>query len=220
MKKYLPPLLAFLIGCSGENLQHPVSSTPTVVISEVAPPNKRPNYDAVSAIEKIVSELNHLATKEKAESKTILHLNQDSDEKEEREVYRLQETATKIRLHKSHVIISLRDIYQDGNIDLELRVIIKEGEMKIYRDIFPFGNLNEFEECKMEWKEIIYYSCSRKTATKIENRSFANIVVRIANNLGDSVPLLETDYHYTESRYILERDEAIVHMINFKSPYK
>jgi len=218
MNKILPVFLALAASCAAP--LEPTIEIPIIEVQKVYLSDKeKQDYDSV--VEKIVSECKHLATKKRAKSKTILHFNQDSEEYEKREVYKLQEPVVKISMYKSDVIISLRDIYQDGNVDLEIRVISEEGKMKIYRDLFPFDSLNEVDECSIEWdRGLVYYSCKRKTIDEVEKRLFSNIIKRVENKLNGEVPLLKTGYHYTESKYILERSEGIVHLTGFESPYK
>jgi len=219
--------LSFLIPVFTAACTHPakpIPETPTVFVPKVYfSAVEEHSYDVVSSINMIISGLQPAVGK--AEYKTIMHLNADSGENEEKNVYRLQEPAVKIPLYNAYAIISLRDIYHDGNSDLEIRVISEEGDikMKIYRDLFPFGSLDEVDKCGIEWDEaarITYYPCSRIANDGKENRSFANIINRLASKLEDKVPASGPDYKYVESKYILERSEGVIHLTKFESPYK
>lgn len=221
MKK-IYPLIISLIGCCAP--VKPVRETPARTIPErYTSAEYKIVPDTSSAIEEIVAELQPAVGK--AKCRKITYYNIDSMKNEERKVYKLQEPVVKIPLYNADAIISLRDIYQDGNLDLEIRILPKERKvkMKVYRDLSPFDSLDEVDECEIKWdtaERIAYYPCERIKIDQKEKRSFSNIVNRIAGNLENKAAPFDADHQYAESKYILERSEAVMHMFEFESPYR
>ena len=224
MKKISSLVLALTVACSPAVKTVPVTTKPVVYISEVRSP-KDDNHDTIWKIDQLVSKLEPATGN--PESKEIMYLNYDHDRYEKREVYKLQEPAVKIRLYDSDVIISLRDVYHDGNLDLEIREIPegdkKDTRMKVYRDLFPLGSLDQFDECEMkrdDVEKITYYPCLSREVNEKKKYSFANLISRIMINFDDKIPASETDYGYTESILMLARSKGVIYLIGLKSPYR
>ena len=225
-------MLVFLAGCAETPL--PTPPTPEVIIPERIVTNKDLKQEPTDVLaQQIFHDLEHLTTGDEAGVRLIKHYNVDTEKWEEKPVYQLQRSAVKLPSYHSDIIVSVRDVYHDGTTDLEIRRVAKK-EIRVYRDLPPFGTLDSYEECRRRPYHVVvcvgqscsgsdkteYFACNGKEISPKVKEAFNTLVARVHNSLNEATPLDKQDYHYMELEFILERSEAVINLAGTKSPYK
>jgi hypothetical protein len=137
-----------------------------------------------------------------------------------RPVYSFSKKAVKISTVKSKIYVSFRDVYHNGELDLEFRIPTESGEnMSIRRVLPPYEQLDEAEECIKSNDPLGYFVCTEISLDDKVIEEFEGDVSYVHRKWNERKKVDHYDQHFVGKLSVLQSG-AFITVAPIRDPYK